>query len=114
MQHFRYLESNLDLLIILKFIKLYRYVDDVLPLNNSRFGDYLHLIYPNELEVKDTTDPQKCVSYLEIDNAGRLIIKLYGKRDDSDAREYTQFLLLKTHPPCYLCVIVKSCISYCQ
>jgi hypothetical protein len=82
MQHFRYLESNLDLLIILKFIKLYRYVDDVLPLNNSRFGDYLHLIYPNELEVKDTTDPQKCVSYLEIDNAGRLIIKLYDKRDD--------------------------------
>jgi hypothetical protein len=75
MQHFRYLESNLDLLIILKFIKLYRYVDDVLPLNNSRFGDYLHLIYPNELEVKDTTD-------LEIDNAGRLIIKLYDKRDD--------------------------------
>jgi hypothetical protein len=42
---------------------------------NSRFGDYLHLIYPNELEVKDTTD-------LEIDNAGRLIIKLYDKRDD--------------------------------
>jgi len=24
-------------------------------LNNSRFGDYLHHIYPNELEVKDTT-----------------------------------------------------------
>jgi len=82
MQHFWYLESNLDLLIILKFIKLYRYIDDVLPLNNSRFGDYLHLIYINELVIKDTTDPQKSVSYLEIDNAGRLKIKLYDKRDD--------------------------------
>jgi hypothetical protein len=32
------------------------YIDDVLSLNNSGFGDYLHLIYPNELEVKDIAD----------------------------------------------------------
>jgi hypothetical protein len=55
-------------------------------LNNSRFGDYLHRIYPNELEVKDTTDIQKSASYLdfhlEIDNGGRLKTKLYDKRDD--------------------------------
>jgi len=40
----------------------------------------------NELEVKDTTDTQKSVSYLEfhieIDNGGRLKTKLYDKRDD--------------------------------
>ena len=29
---------------------------------NSRFSDYLHLIYPIELEVKETTDTQKSVS----------------------------------------------------
>ena len=34
----------------------FRYIDDVLSLNNSRFGDYLHRIYLNELEVKDTND----------------------------------------------------------
>ena len=34
----------------------FRYLDDVLSLKNSRFGDYLHRIYPNDLEVKDTTD----------------------------------------------------------
>ena len=36
--------------------------------------NYLHLIYPNELEVKDTTDIQKSASYLdlEIDN-GRIL-----------------------------------------
>jgi hypothetical protein len=36
----------------------FRYIDDVLSLNNSRFGYYLHRIHPNEFEVKDTTDTQ--------------------------------------------------------
>jgi len=49
-------------------------------------GEYLPLIYPNELEAKDTTDTQKSTSYLdlqiEIDNGGRLKTKLYDKWDD--------------------------------
>ena len=64
----------------------FRYIDDVLSLNNSQFSDYLHFIHPNELEVKDTTDTQRSASYLglhiEIDNAGGLITKLNNKRDD--------------------------------
>lgn len=40
-----------------------------------RFGDHLHRIYPNELEVKDTPDTQKSASYpdlhLEVDHGGR-------------------------------------------
>ena len=32
-----------------------RYIDDVLSLNNSRLGDFVDLIYPTELEIKDTT-----------------------------------------------------------
>jgi hypothetical protein len=32
------------------------YIDDVLSLNNSRFGDFVDRIYPIELEIKDTTD----------------------------------------------------------
>ena len=43
-----------------------RYLDDVLSLNNSRFGDYVDRIYPIELEVKDTTDPDSSASYLEL------------------------------------------------
>jgi hypothetical protein len=64
------------------------YIDDVLSLNNSPFGDYLHRIYPNELEVMDTTGTLKSISYLhlhlhlEIDNGGRSKAKLYDKRDD--------------------------------
>jgi hypothetical protein len=42
------------------------YIDDVPSLNNTRFGDYLHRIYPNELEVQDTIDTQKYVSYIDL------------------------------------------------
>ena len=61
----------------------FRYVDDVLSLNNSRFGDFVYRIFPIELEIKDTTDTDRSVSclylHLEID---RLRTKLYDKRDD--------------------------------
>ena len=62
------------------------YIDDVLSLNNSRFGDFVDSIYPIELEIKDTTDTDRLASYLDlhlkIDNEGRLRTKLYDKRDD--------------------------------
>jgi hypothetical protein len=64
----------------------FRYIDDVLLLNNSRFGDYVHRIYPIELEIKDTTDTYGSASYLdihlEIVSEGLLRTKLYDKRDD--------------------------------
>jgi hypothetical protein len=64
----------------------FRYIDDVLSLNNSRFGDSVDRIYPIELEIKDTTDIDRSASYLdlhlEIDNEGRLRTKHYDKRDD--------------------------------
>jgi hypothetical protein len=63
-----------------------RYIDDVLSLNNSRFGDFIDRIYPIELEIKDTTDTDRSASYLdlhlEIDSEGRLRAKHYDKRDD--------------------------------
>jgi hypothetical protein len=70
------------------FISNFRYIDDILSLNNTQFGDCLHhiMIYPNELEVKDTTDTQESAFYLdlhlEINNGGRLKTKLYDKCDD--------------------------------
>jgi hypothetical protein len=64
----------------------FRYIDDVLPLNNSRFGDFVDRIYPTELEIKDTTYTDRSASYLdlhlEIDSEGRLRTILYDKRDD--------------------------------
>jgi hypothetical protein len=37
----------------------FRYIDDVISLNNSRFGDFVDRIYPIELEIKDTTDTDR-------------------------------------------------------
>jgi hypothetical protein len=41
----------------------YRYIDDVLSINNSRFAEYLPLIYPPEIEVKETTDSASSASF---------------------------------------------------
>jgi hypothetical protein len=46
---------------------LISYIDDVLSLNNSRFGDFVDReIYPIELEIKDTTDTDGSALYLDI------------------------------------------------
>ena len=64
----------------------FRYIDDVLSLNYSRFGDFADRIYPIELEIKDTAETYMSASYLdlhlEVDSEGRLRTKLYDKRDD--------------------------------
>jgi hypothetical protein len=65
----------------------YRYIDDVLSINNSRFAEFLPLIYPPELEAKETTDTASSASYLmdlylEFDDIGQLSTKIYDKRDD--------------------------------
>jgi len=44
----------------------FRYIDDVLSLNSSRFGDFVDRIYPIELEIKDTTDTDRSASYLDL------------------------------------------------
>ena len=62
-----------------------RYIDDVLSLKNTKFAEYLEFIYARELEIKVTTETAVSSSYLDcylyIDN-GKLITRLYDKRDD--------------------------------
>ena len=56
----------------------YRYI------NNSRFAEFLPLIYHPELEIKETTNTASSASfldlYLEFDDS----TKIYGKRNDSN------------------------------
>jgi hypothetical protein len=63
----------------------FHYIDGVLSLNNSRFGDFVDRTYPIELEINDTIDTDRSASYLElhleIDSEGRLRTKHYDKRD---------------------------------
>jgi hypothetical protein len=70
------------------FNHIFRYIDDVLSINNCNFHNYVHLIYPDELEIKDATEYNKSASYLDIvfniDSNGRLTTSLYHKRDDFD------------------------------
>jgi hypothetical protein len=72
----------------------FHYIDDVLSLNNSRFGHFLYRIYPIELAIKDTTDTDRSAPYLllhvEIDSEGRLRTKHYDKR-------YFQFSMWTFH-----------------
>ena len=68
------------------FCFTYRYIDDVLSINNPKFGNYIDDIYPAELEIKNTTDADRRASYLDLDLSydrdKRLQVKLYDKRDD--------------------------------
>ena len=41
----------------------YRYIDDVLSINNQNFENYLGQIYPVEFEIKDTTVINTSASY---------------------------------------------------
>ena len=54
---------------------MFRYIDDILSINNSRFGDFVDRIYPIELKIKDITYTDRSASYLvlhlEIDSEGR-------------------------------------------
>ena len=52
-----------DKKLAISFNSTFRYIDDVLSLNNSTFGDYVERIYPIEPEIKDTTDTVKSASY---------------------------------------------------
>jgi hypothetical protein len=80
----------------------YRYIDDILSINNSRFAEFLPLIYPSELEVKDTTDTASSASflglYLEFDESGQLTTKIYDKRDDFNFK-IINFLNMRSNIP---------------
>jgi hypothetical protein len=68
------------------FNSTFRYVDDVLSINDNHFHSYVYSIYPNELKIKDTKECSTSASYLDVlsklDTNGKLTIKPYDKRDD--------------------------------
>ena len=46
-------------------------------INNSRFAEFLPLIYPPELEVKETTDTASSASFLDLYDSGQLNTKFF-------------------------------------
>jgi hypothetical protein len=43
-------------ILAVSFNHIYRYTDDVLSINNYNFHNYVQVIYPDELEIKETTE----------------------------------------------------------
>ena len=80
----------------------YRYIDDVLSINNPDFVNYLGQMYPAELEIKDTTESNTSASYLDlllsIESDGQLRTSLYNKRDDFNFH-ITNFPFLSSNIP---------------
>jgi hypothetical protein len=64
--------------LALAFNSIFRYVDDVLSINNNQFHSHVDLIYPNELGIKDTTESSTSASYLDVllklDKNGKITI----------------------------------------
>ena len=80
----------------------YRYIDDVLSMNNSDFENYLGQMYPAELEIKDTTESNTSASYLDlflsIESDSQLRTSLYDKRGDFNFH-ITDFPFLSSNFP---------------
>ena len=67
-----------------KFNRTFRYIDDLLTINNSKFSDYISKIYPSELELKKTTESQGECSYLDLNIKiinSKFTTDLYDKRE---------------------------------
>jgi hypothetical protein len=79
-------DNNKHLAVSANHTFRYMYMDDVLSINNHNFHNYVHLIYSDELEIKNTTDSDNSASYLDIllniDSNGRLTTSRYDKRND--------------------------------
>ena len=52
----------------------YRYIDDVLSINNPDFENYLGQMYPAELEIRDTTESNTSASYLDYSCRSRVTV----------------------------------------
>jgi hypothetical protein len=68
-------EKNKPLAVAFNLI--FRYINDVLSINNDQFHSYVDSIYPSEPEIEDTTESSTSASYwgvlLNIDSDGNLI-----------------------------------------
>ena len=68
------------------FSLCYRYIDDLIVLNNKTFIDYVKDNYPSELNVEKANRLDDQANYLDltfiIGNNNRLSTKLYDRRDD--------------------------------
>ena len=76
-----------DITRALQFNKTFRYIDDLLCVNNDNFNKHINEIYPSELILKNTTTTPSETSYLDTtlnigEGNGTVRISNYDKRED--------------------------------
>ena len=76
-----------DMTKAIQFSNTFRYIDDLLSVNNEEFENYISTIYPSELELKDPSTSTAEVCYLDAriklgDNNSPFYVSIYDKRDD--------------------------------
>ena len=87
-----------------RFNLAYRYIDDVLSMNNPELENYQGKMYPAEfaIEIKDTTESTTSASYLDlllsIGKDGKLDTSIYDNRDDFNF-QITNFRFLSSNIP---------------
>ena len=70
--------------LVQKFFFTYRYIDNVLSINNSMVLELINLVYPCELDIIDTTEPNTSALYSDCFlciNKGKFVTKFYDKKD---------------------------------
>ena len=87
-------------LLASRFNLTYRYIDDVLSINNPEVENYLGQMDPAELEIKDTTESTTSASalLLSIGRDCQLHNSIYDKRDDFNFH-ITNFPFLSSNIP---------------
>ena len=79
---------NGDITRALQFNKTFRYIDDLLCVNNDNFNKHINEIYPSELILKNNTNTTPSeTSYLDTtinigEGNGTVRISVYDKRED--------------------------------
>ena len=71
--------------IMYSFNLIYRYIDDVMSINNQEYAKYMGQMYHVELYIKDTTETNTfsyLYLFLSIERDGQLHTSIYDKRDD--------------------------------
>ena len=96
------------------FNHTFRYLYDVLSLNNPKFNDYIDVIYPKELEIKDTIQMlQNGLIILTIWSLMRMVNLSHDSYDKCDDFDFliVNFPYLSSNIPEYPAYVFFFCFT---
>jgi hypothetical protein len=83
---FEYLNKQQNFTVARTFGKVYRYMDDIAVIGEGNFKQVFHQIYPNSLQLEETSTSEKESNFLDlticIEPNNTIVTRLYNKTDD--------------------------------